>query len=743
MGPVKPFAAAGVVAGVIALMSAGVIEAQAQMGLMNEVIGQAIQMQRQQQYLEHQRRAAAQAERERAQAAERARKEEQSRLAAEKKAEEQRQAAEAAARRRAEALQRVVPPAEQLVAEVSDFLKANPSHPQMLAYVEALGGLTRAIKAGDPAGVEKQTLAVSQMMQKDSVFAAFAEQRAAQRRAENARTLAEAVALADRQKRFLLSQIAQNPTGASTEAFLALVKRLDQQAAQPDPDALKTVTGQADIAIRQAGLRSAFMDTAGAAPPAAAASDAGAAGAAGPAISASAAPPAPGTVAAPTATALAAVLTEKNRFLLEGGVDDVVFVYNASSAAPHVLRNLKGDIVFEQRTADVCLFQRSVQAPDISLARRTIAPMGLDVINIESAPCAAGRLTAYDVLMVRRSALFREDQAYVFALLKHVEAGAYAQLVTLSGSALAERSGEGERRADEVERQSRPGFGLILVSNPSATVCVVAEADRAAHQVLLGEHAQQIAAEIGAPPRLAPASLDTAFASLKRAQCAAVYADAAGLKGLAAALRRDGAVFQFSGLWFEPGEVAAAEGRVSADQAAAEKAAYEQRRAAADAARVAALREAEEAKTRAAREAALRAANGKRAEAAAILIGNDVKLGIETRSAPATTQFPIFYAWLSDRLADKWEVFSVNTALSDFGSATWKGRTLEAGFVQMNLKLRNTVLGEYKSYCFIFGRLADHEFQVSREPGVQLCEDTAALASWKRNLAFSSLWIAQ
>ena len=41
---------------------------------------------------------------------------------------------------------------------------------------------------------------------------------------------------------------------------------------------------------------------------------------------------------------------------MEGDLGDVEILYNASPSAPHVAQNLRGDFVFAQNQASVCLF---------------------------------------------------------------------------------------------------------------------------------------------------------------------------------------------------------------------------------------------------------------------------------------------------------------------------------------------------------------------------------------------------
>jgi hypothetical protein len=56
--------------------------------------------------------------------------------------------------------------------------------------------------------------------------------------------------------------------------------------------------------------------------------------------------------------------------------------------------------------------------------------------------------------------------------------------------------------------------------------------------------------------------------------------------------------------------------------------------------------------------------------------------------------------------------------------------------------LKDRILGEYKDFCFIFGRINDTEFSMRREPVYAECDDGAAISAWQDGHQFKSEWFA-
>jgi hypothetical protein len=105
-------------------------------------------------------------------------------------------------------------------------------------------------------------------------------------------------------------------------------------------------------------------------------------------------------------------------------------------------------------------------------------------------------------------------------------------------------------------------------------------------------------------------------------------------------------------------------------------------------------------------------------------------------------KYPAFANWYQRMLGDGWELVKVDSVLKDYGVAEWKGRVLEAGFVDARLKMQHRQLGEYRDACYTIGYTLDKEFDIAREPLVASCSDEAALTRYKQGARFSSLWIA-
>ncbi|MGN6770723.1 MAG: hypothetical protein ACTHJQ_12895 [Rhizobiaceae bacterium] len=55
--------------------------------------------------------------------------------------------------------------------------------------------------------------------------------------------------------------------------------------------------------------------------------------------------------------------------------------------------------------------------------------------------------------------------------------------------------------------------------------------------------------------------------------------------------------------------------------------------------------------------------------------------------------------------------------------------------------MKNRVLGDYKDVCYVFGRIIDSEFQVTRDPFEAKRDDTASIKSWESAHGFHSRWL--
>jgi hypothetical protein len=165
-------------------------------------------------------------------------------------------------------------------------------------------------------------------------------------------------------------------------------------------------------------------------------------------------------------------------------------------------------------------------------------------------------------------------------------------------------------------------------------------------------------------------------------------------------------------------------------------------RADADQKLIAAAKEGDRESVRQAQQAALRKQYQSLATAFQNRLGGELKA---FASGEANTSFAILYPQLAKNYAaminDKWEFMSVDGQISDYGTANFKERTLEAALVRSDIKMRNAVLGEYKDICFVTGYVNDAEFDMIRDPiGVECDGSDEGLRAYKLKERFNSRW---
>lgn len=680
---------------------------------------------------------------------------------AERKAKAEQDArAAAAAQLKAERLTNAVSAAKVAIADASSFVKANRDNPQLIDHLGRIADLGAALSSTEPEMVEAKTSALTGAVSADPAYAAFGAQRAAEHQRETARYLGDAVKTLKSQRSFLVGAVAQDPTSPQAAKFLALAKQADAVLATPDLDRAQTTMGTIEGAIRDSGLHDAYAAASAAAKqvavaeavapqpvPAGHPSPVPAVPAPGrPAIDAVARPDQVSSAATSTSRSLLPV-TENDRFLLDGGRDDVVLMVNASAKAPHAYRDLKGDLVFDRDQADVCLFERGADADLPDVVRSALAPYRLKQLSPLQAPCDGGRLESYDVVATRRGAFLRQDMSLALQLVGAIEGGTLKPLATVTPAALqaaqAAEAVAAEAVAEDVARGTRPGFGILFVAQGVSALCTITPQDAEAHQRLLAGRLDALTAALGTEPVASPTTVDGAFIGAKRGRCGAVYASAADLKAVAEGLQRNGTKFRFSSLWIAPDAVQSSADAIRRERDAAEKQTAERQRRQAEEAKIAAMRAADEAATLSARQALSRRQYGATATAAAARIAAEVNSftdAPEDRTLAASHEFPNFAAQFREDLGDRWEKMSENQELADYGTSDWKGRSLETVFSRVSIRFKNRILGDYKDRCYLFGQIDDTEFSTTRDHVVLPCDDRADVVAWQVNHGFKSLW---
>ncbi len=120
-----------------------------------------------------------------------------------------------------------------------------------------------------------------------------------------------------------------------------------------------------------------------------------------------------------------------------------------------------------------------------------------------------------------------------------------------------------------------------------------------------------------------------------------------------------------------------------------------------------------------------------------------VKALAEDRIDDTERRFPYYTSWLKHQLADQWETYNVTSAVADFGTVQWEGRSVDAIVIRSVLQQKNRILGKYDEACFLFAFVDDAEFTMERDRLAARCDNPDAVRTWKLGKHFSSQWIVE
>ncbi|CAA2156781.1 hypothetical protein MBRA_02215 [Methylobacterium brachiatum] len=447
------------------------------------------------------------------------------------------------------------------------------------------------------------------------------------------------------------------------------------------------------------------------------------------------------------AARLARAVTAKSRFLMEGDRGDLIILYNDSGKAPSVVRNLRGELVFEDGRAAACLYHAPLSDVFLNRQIRDRSAMLGARPDLPLAACGANDLAKQDLIFAERERLLREPVDRVITLVDAVNGNLFARLDVVEASALATAKQAEAARANEVEARVRgrtgDGFGLMAASNASSVLCQVTAQDAEAHAAILARLNDRIGDELPGRPVVTPTSADGAFIAVKRGACGAVYAATADLAALDEAMNRDSLPHRYLPLWIEPSEVAQTRDTIEQDKTRTAEQQFKRQRELEERKKLDQIKANEDGIRRAAQEQALRAQYGERARFFEQTLG-------EAARAFATGVQPAAFMDLHPRLArhyqaqrdDRWEFMSAETHVLDYGTAVYKDRPLETALATTRIKMRNRIKGEYQDVCYVTGFVNDAEFSVTREPFGEICDEAGPkLARYKQGARFTSRWI--
>jgi hypothetical protein len=639
-----------------------------------------------------------------------------------------------------EAFQKIVPAVKDLIEDASTFVKQNPSNPKLVGFIKKISALNAALAAESLPKLKPLMEDLVGDLRHEPGYEKLEAARSEQKRLEAARYLPELTKTARQQQAFIRYYITNNPTASSTGAFIPLLDTFEQNLKAPDLEKLRALTSKVDIAIREASLQEDFVQSKNIL------------------VDQTPSPidqpnqikpPDQGLARPANKTIDESVLrkTPKNAFLVDGNLRDFVVLYNSSPQAPHVTKNLSGGVVFENDQAIACLYQPNYDnAQSILLRQRLTSSYALQKLGIDSSECPRNSLSAYDVVAVDRGQFLQLPPEIKIPLYADIESGYFKHLETMTAAQLAEYAAGKKKALDkivaDIENGSGGGYGIVYGKSAVTAICLVINDMESGHRQMLQDKIELTTSEITVKP-----TLDDAFKTFQRNGCQAIYASGPTLKTLVTALKNDNTDYFVSAIWNSDEEIRQADNsaQYKKEEIEKERVARENKRKADE--ELQRTTSAERSATAKNQQAALQLQYGKIAASTSAAIAQDVRASTDGRvdwqQGKAYAAFPKFVASYQNMLRNHWELQSFNAETSDYGRAVWQGRTMEASFSVINIRLRNRILGEYVEVCRIFGQLNDAEFNMPRDPVEMSCDQSTQMASWKKARDFQSLWLVQ
>src|SRR5262249_38440813 len=115
-------------------------------------------------------------------------------------------------------------------------------------------------------------------------------------------------------------------------------------------------------------------------------------------------------------------LNEKSKFLVDGPLTDIIFLYNASPTAPSVAKDIKGNFVFVAESASVCFAQSIPDDSSSCFVERLIRSQGAHEIKQSPDPCDPVKIvSSVDLVLFERGELLKQKDEYVLAIAKLIE----------------------------------------------------------------------------------------------------------------------------------------------------------------------------------------------------------------------------------------------------------------------------------------------------------------------------------
>ena len=425
---------------------------------------------------------------------------------------------------------------------------------------------------------------------------------------------------------------------------------------------------------------------------------------------------------------------------------------NISGDASNLYKNLSGKITFERHKATFCASDK-LDRFDYYLLQNKIFET-FDRLNTIEEECSSKT----DLFITRGNELNESKIANILYLNDVI------QVLELTR----------EQRAQEIKRFDSlkvkiekgvtegtiEGYGIVTVANASDKICAVNDNFMEGHIGELQDRSSLLRALgyswSGFEKRLENA--EEAFKQLQRQECGAVYSDALTMNRLRLASKLSRISIRFIPLWITKPAI---ELRQKEYQAAVVKVEASNIKAKQDAADRVLLNEKMQQnlmQVAAQQQKILREKKsfiekkGKIIDAVQNGVDNFAESPgyfsqyLNSLFSGQTSRYSTFDGIVADvqvSTAEGWEIMEKTLEKIDYGSAQFSDRKVDAIIVDLEMSMRNSLVGRYLDYCRRIHVLKDKDFDIWRNIEVTECNEYYSIPNWKSDQMFVSEWIVE
>jgi len=409
----------------------------------------------------------------------------------------------------------------------------------------------------------------------------------------------------------------------------------------------------------------------------------------------------------------AAVVT-RLRELAEGDPQDVLLFFNETSDAPNGTRNPQGQVVFRDGRVAPCAALGWTGGPEVSAAVRIVLERhgASRIVTDVSTPCPDSR-RPFDIVAVERRLFQALPPESLRGLATDIVERRLTPLATVSATDIASARERLQRERDVLaglRDGSLKGMGLLLLGGSSRQICAVGVDDETRPAVAAAIQGWRA----NLPPHLALGGADVAtfdknsvLVAVQRGECGAIFADAATLRQIEEALRRDTLPATLAGVWLTPAEWEALLQRTGVPRTTAER----------------------------------RQVLASKVNPLAERLMADLRSYIaDGGSGVVGSEFSAFAQWHGQLRAANWALAAQRFEIDDYGDAAGSGGTLPAVSVIVYFTLTAAGNPKPETNCMIFAWLDDSAARARREPAAFRCDALADVERWKRQRSLRSKW---